>query len=144
MRLLLACVLLAAATLSGCADDDAPATTTTSSTPMGIVAQPEEVDIAVSAVGAFPVNPAFDPTDLQVPAGALVHVTFRNEDTVPTVGHNWVVEGIEGASSDVIEPGQETTFDFTAPTAAGEHAFYCSISGHRDAGMEGTLSVTIA
>jgi plastocyanin len=118
--------------------------TSSSSGTTGIAPQPDEVSITVAAVGIYPVNPAFDPATVQVPAGALVHVTFNNEDTNTLVAHNWVVEGIPGAASDNIGGGQTTTFDFTAPATAGEYAYYCSISDHRDRGMEGTLSVTVS
>lgn len=100
------------------------------------------VELSVAAVNAYPVNPAFDPSALSVPANALVQVTFANEDLVPVVQHNWVVDGIPGASSDTIGPGTETTFTFTAPATPGEFTFYCAVGDHRDRGMEGTLTVT--
>jgi plastocyanin len=100
-----------------------------------------ETTLAVSAVGAYPVNPAFDPATVSVAAGTLVHVTFTNEDVLP-IQHNWVVAGINGASSDTVGSGEQSTFDFTAPPVAGTFVFYCSIGDHRDRGMEGSLTVT--
>ncbi|HUR26329.1 MAG TPA: cupredoxin domain-containing protein [Candidatus Thermoplasmatota archaeon] len=102
----------------------------------------KETSISVSAVGTYPANPSFDPSSLSVPAGALVHVTFTNQDRLPVVQHNWVVEGIEGASSDTVGSGAQSAFDFTAPAGPGEFTFYCSIGDHRDRGMEGTLTVS--
>jgi plastocyanin len=158
-------LLLLALALAGCSDagdSDGETSTTgpsgtggpsgtsgTSGTPTcsgdpGIAPQPGAVAITVASVGLYPVNPAYDPADLQVPAGAVVTVTFNNEDPNPVVSHNWVVEGIAGAASDNIGSGETVTFDFTAPLQAGEYAFYCSIGDHRDRGMEGMLSVTVA
>lgn len=116
----------------------------TNSTTPGILPQPQEVDIEVAAVGAYPVNPAFDPESLTVPAGALVHVTFNNDETTPQVQHNWVVDGIPNATSSTIGPGASTSLDFTAPAQAGTFDYFCAIGDHRARGMEGTLSVTVS
>jgi plastocyanin len=102
-----------------------------------------ETTLEVSTSGVYPANPGFDPSTLSVPAGALVHVTFSNTDPASAVvQHNWVVDGIAGVSSDAIASGEQSSFDFTAPSEPGEFAFYCSIGDHRDRGMEGTLTVT--
>lgn len=151
MRLLWVLVPLTLA-LAGCGDGGGspppemePTPTTPPPTPpQGIAPMPDEVNITISAVGAYPVNPAFDPEDVVVPAGALVHATFRNRDTLPGMNHNWVVDGIEGAASATIASGADVTFSFTAPLEAGEHVAYCNIQGHREAGMEGTLSVVVS
>lgn len=39
------------------------------------------------------------------------------------------------------EPGEKGWVEFT-PTAAGTYTFYCTVDGHRVAGMEGTLVVS--
>lgn len=156
MRLLVAtlaaCFLLAGCSDGGGDDDgDAPmpsvsvsASSSVSGSPNPAVPPPREVDLTVSAVGAYPINPAFDPTTLQAPAGAVVHMTFRNQETVPGITHNWVIDGIPDASSGNIAPGQTSQWDFTAPLEPGEHEYYCSIGDHRQRGMEGTFTVTVA
>lgn len=103
---------------------------------------PREVDLSVAAVGAYPVNPSFDPSTASVPAGALVHVTFTNSDLVPLIDHNWVVEGVPDAGSPIVGPGESADFDFTAPATPGSFAYYCSLGDHRDRGMDGTLTVS--
>lgn len=150
MRGFAAGLVLALLLLAGCSDSDdagdAGPSSSGSSTGNGsgnaTAGSGKEVSLEVAATGAYPANPAFTPATLSVPAGALVHVTFTNEDVAPVVQHNWVVEGIADASSETVAPGEESVFDFTAPAEAGEFAFYCSIGDHRDRGMEGTLTVT--
>lgn len=80
------------------------------------------------------------------PSGALLYVStaatakagtlkiaMPNESGVP---HNIVIDG--KGESPVIEKG---TVDFSAKFAAGDFEYYCSVPGHREAGMEGKLTV---
>lgn len=60
-------------------------------------------------------------------------IVMPNESGVP---HNLVIDG--KGETPVIETGEA---DFSADYAAGEFAYYCSVPGHREAGMEGTLTV---
>ncbi|HRC62890.1 MAG: cupredoxin domain-containing protein [Dehalococcoidia bacterium] len=39
-----------------------------------------------------------------------------------------------------LDKGQSGSLEFT-PTEAGTYEFYCTVAGHRDAGMHGTLTV---
>jgi len=50
--------------------------------------------------------------------------------------HNIVIDG-EGEGK-VVPKGKS---DFGADFAAGDYQFYCSVPGHRQAGMEGKLTV---
>lgn len=151
-KLLVAAATIALLALAGCTDTDpAPdagnggssSNGSTSGNP-GIAPQPDEVSIAVAAVGTYPIDPALDPSDLAVPAGALVHVTFNNQEANGLSQHDWVVEGIDGASVASTAPGDSSAVDFTAPAEAGQFTYYCSIGDHRSRGMEGTLSVTVS
>lgn len=66
-------------------------------------------------------------------AGSL-RVESPNESGVP---HNIVIDGKgEGA---VVQNGGISRF--SASFTAGEYNFYCSVPGHKEAGMEGTLTV---
>lgn len=65
-------------------------------------------------------------------AGAL-KVVMPNESGVP---HNLVIDG--KGETPVIPNG---TVDFSADFTAGTFAYYCSVAGHREAGMEGELTV---
>jgi uncharacterized cupredoxin-like copper-binding protein len=80
----------------------------------------------------------FDPATLTVKKGSPVRVTLTNGTVLE---HDWVVDSLEGKKVDIhTDPKTNGTADFT-PTAAGTYQFYCSIPGHREAGMTGTLTV---
>lgn len=67
-----------------------------------------------------------------------VTFTLRNGGAIE---HDFVVEtpgGARVAEIPVIEPGQ--TLETTATLAAGTYTIYCSLPGHREAGMVATLS----
>jgi len=51
--------------------------------------------------------------------------------------HNLVIEG-DGRTADLAAGDSET---LTVDVEPGEYEIYCSITGHRDSGMEGTLTV---
>lgn len=79
----------------------------------------------------------FDPTEISVPAGATVRLTFTNESTLP---HNLTFEDpINAATETSVDPGQSETIEFTAPEA-GEYPYVCTLHP----GMEGTLIVEAA
>jgi uncharacterized cupredoxin-like copper-binding protein len=47
------------------------------------------------------------------------------------------IEGEAGPSETITEG----TTELMASLEAGEYIFFCAVSGHREAGMEGTLTV---
>ena len=84
------------------------------------------------------------------PSGALLYtfgsataspgtltMTSPNESSVP---HNIALEG-QGVDEvgEVVQDGGVS--EITADVANGEYVFYCSVPGHREGGMEGTLTV---
>ena len=84
-------------------------------------------------------------------SGALAYTTdsltaSAGENTIEfdnpaSVGHDVVIEDADGnevAKTDVITDDTATT---TANLDAGSYTFFCSVPGHREAGMEGTLTV---
>jgi len=79
---------------------------------------------------------AFDTTELEAKAGEVT-IDFKNPSAIP---HNVVIEenGKELAGFEPISEGEESE---TADLKAGTYTFYCSVPGHREAGMEGTLTV---
>ena len=93
---------------------------------------------AAAATGAVEVEAgdlSFEPEQLAARAGDI-EVSVVNVDSQ---AHNFVVE--EAGDTEVVhaEPGETTTGTISLET--GTYTFYCSIPGHREAGMEGTLEV---
>src|ERR1700736_3893105 len=81
----------------------------------------------------------FDPKDYTVGSGEIAFVV-KNQGTIE---HNLVLEVPGGKAVTqiaIIEPGQ--TRRVTASLPAGTYIFYCSLPGHRDAGMVATLRVS--
>ena len=80
----------------------------------------------------------FDPATVTVKSGTPVRLTIVNNGALE---HDWVVDNLDGKKLSVdAKPKTNATADFT-PTKAGSYEFYCSIPGHREAGMKGTLTV---
>jgi len=67
-----------------------------------------------------------------------VTVNFTNSSPVP---HDVAIEDSSGetiAETETLAEGSDST---TAELKPGEYTFYCSVPGHRQGGMEGTLTV---
>lgn len=77
----------------------------------------------------------FNPTSGTVAAGE-VEIVLTNG---PTVEHNVVIEELDDEV--VVEAAAGETASGTVELEAGSYTYYCNIPGHRQAGMEGTLTV---
>lgn len=79
---------------------------------------------------------AFEPSELSVAADEEFTIAFTNTGTIE---HDFTIDGFEDEK--VIGPigGDEATGTFELE--AGTYEFYCSVSGHKEAGMTGTLTV---
>jgi plastocyanin len=79
---------------------------------------------------------AFDKTVLNAKAGKVT-IDFDNPSPIE---HNVVIEedGKELAGFEPITEGEE---ELSAELKPGTYTFFCSVPGHREAGMEGTLKV---
>lgn len=133
-----ACIVIVAAlglvACGGGGDDTGTAPTETSAT-----------DTTASSGGGETVSFEADPsgklayTETEVTANAGdATIDFTNDSSVP---HDVVIEDADGnevARTEVITGSSETT---TATLESGTDTFYCSVPGHREAGMEGTLTV---
>jgi plastocyanin len=93
---------------------------------------PETVKVSSPADGSL----IFEPEALTAKAGT---VTIEYDNPSP-VDHSVAIE--EGsktlAESEIVT---EATTRATAELKPGEFVFYCTVPGHREAGMEGTLTV---
>jgi azurin len=108
----------------------------------------------------------FDKTALTVPTGAEVHLVFKNNATMTTLPHNWVLvkPGTEASvaaaglklgeqagyfdvrvkdalvHTPMAKPGESTEVTFTAPEP-GTYPYICTVPGHYML-MKGVLTVT--
>jgi plastocyanin len=79
---------------------------------------------------------AYSPEDFSLPADVATELTLENKGVVE---HDIVVEELDDLELVFANAGETVTE--TVTIAAGTYTFYCSIPGHRSAGMEGTLTV---
>ena len=137
--ILIAVVALAGFGLAACGGDDnedttaAATTTTETETATAGGGGASTVDIAAPADG----NLAFDQTDLTTKAGAVT-INFNNP---ASISHDVKVEDSSGAElggTELVAQGDATA---TVDLQPGSFTFFCSVPGHREAGMEGTLTV---
>ena len=79
---------------------------------------------------------AFEPETIEIPVNQEAVIEFRN---LGTVDHDLVIEEF-GVATGSMRIGSKKTVRFT-PTVTGAFALICSIPGHPEAGMTGTLIV---
>jgi uncharacterized cupredoxin-like copper-binding protein len=94
--------------------------------PQGQAAPPPEVDM---------VDINFQPKEITIPANTPVEVKLDNKGAIP---HNFNIDQLNVHSGDY-QPGQTGSVTINAPP--GDYQYYCSIPGHKEAGMVGTLRV---
>jgi len=80
-------------------------------------------------------NLYFHPERAQLPAG-IDEIELDGEGGV----HTLVIDGVDGFKLRVDGDGEHDALKVRL--APGRYTFFCDIPGHRDAGMEGTLTVT--
>ncbi len=93
---------------------------------------PEAEQIVAITMGPGKV---FKPSEVTIEAGSPATIVLENQDTIP---HTFVIDELDIHES--VDPGQLTTLTITPDP--GTYTFYCELPGHREAGMEGTLTVT--
>lgn len=138
LTLVLALLAFAGFGLAACGgDDEESAAETTTSETAGDSGGADgggggSVTIEADPDGAL----AFTETSATVPAGEVT-VEFDNP---ASLGHDVVVEDADGNElirTDVISADTATA---SGQLEAGDYTFYCSVSNHRESGMEGTLT----
>jgi manganese oxidase len=81
---------------------------------------------------------AISPPMIHAPTGEPLSFEVTNEGTAP---HTFAVDTGEGVQATAeIQPGEGATLEVAA-LQAGTYETFCTISGHRDAGMVGSLMV---
>jgi plastocyanin len=88
-------------------------------------------DLSITAIDI-----AFTATELQAPADTDVTLTLTNTGVAQ---HDLVIEGTDYGTP-LLNTGESASFTFNLP--AGEYTYYCTVPGHRAAGMVGKLIVS--
>ena len=113
----------------------------------------------VRGVSLTAVDMAFQPDALDVTAGMPVRLTMVNEGAldhdfsileipmetmgataVAMPGHEMGAMTVEPQLHMAVTMGMSNTIEFT-PTKPGTYEFFCTVPGHKEAGMRGTLVV---
>jgi plastocyanin len=149
-RVLLIGLLLVAVPIVGCVEDPGTGDDGTADDGTGGGEAPDDGGAddgggsdAVTEITVQASEWSLEPAGFTVPAGEEVTLTLENTGSNQ---HNWGVdldgdgETEDDVRTDTIPSGETTTVTFTVDET-GEYTFFCDVSGHRDAGMEGTLTV---
>jgi plastocyanin len=137
LALLLSLLALGALGLAACGGDDdttsAADTTATTETTAGGGGSGGTISVSADSSGQL----AYTETELSAPAGDDT-IEFDNP---ASIDHDVVIEDADGnevGRTDTVSGGS-TSADVTLEP--GTYTFFCSVDGHREAGMEGTLTV---
>lgn len=76
-------------------------------------------------------------TELTATAGSVA-ITLTNGGQIP---HTFVIDGRESDLKLEVSANGDTDSG-TVDLEAGDYTYYCDVPGHRDAGMEGSLTVS--
>jgi len=136
----LAIVALSAVGLAACGGSNDNSDTTAAATPPPATTAPagggggaSTVDISTPPGSDL----AFDQKDVSATAGNVT-IDFDNKQPLQ---HDVAVADSSGkvlGQTDLVSSG---TANATVDLQAGTYTFYCTVPGHREAGMEGTLTV---
>lgn len=77
----------------------------------------------------------FTKTEIRVKKGETVRLTYKNNQG----NHDWTIDEFN-AKTKVLAAGQQETIEFVADKT-GSFEYYCSVPGHRAAGLKGMLIV---
>jgi plastocyanin len=109
-----------------------PASTSTS-TPAPAPAASGALSLAANAEGQL----KFDKASLTAKAGT-VSINFTN---AAPLAHNVAIASSSGATLGSTPTFQGGSKALTVKLSAGTYKYFCTVPGHRQAGMEGTLTV---
>jgi plastocyanin len=97
--------------------------------------RPHPVAPGARAIDVDATSYEYGPPEIDIRAGEDVAIVLSADD----VEHDFVIDELDTHIS--AQPG-ETTEGGLRVDEPGRYTFYCSVSGHREAGMEGTLVVS--
>ena len=116
------CALVSVVGLTACGSDSSS----------GTYVEPTGPPVKTFQISAA--NFSYTPNKLTAPAGIL-QVDLKSTDGL----HDFVIQGVPGFQIEVTS-GNSTSGK--VKLKAGKYTFYCDLPGHRQKGMEGTLTVT--
>lgn len=138
---------LAAAALVACGDDEGTTTTQPETEATNGAAAGEGGGAAGGGAAGAGSTAQFeaDPggglaytSDTATARAGKVTIELDNSQAVP---HDVTIEAPSGEDVGKTEIITESSTSATVNLKPGEYTFYCSVPGHREAGMEGTLTV---
>jgi plastocyanin len=149
-RSLVLSLALAALALAGCGSSGGGSTSSSSSTPAAPATTPSTSSSSSSTSGggtaaksalSVEANPEgelkYNTTSLTAKAGN-VSIDFTNASSL---AHNVTIESSSGAQVGATPTFQGGSKKLSVNLKPGTYKFFCSVPGHRQAGMEGTLTV---
>ena len=149
IRMTLAAVV-AALVVAGCGGSSSSSSSNSSSTAAAAPAPASTSSSASAAPAAAPTGGpqtlhlaavpgklAFNTTSLSAKAGTVTLVMANPS----SLAHAVAIQG-QGIDKDGKVVGNGGTSTVTAKLKPGTYTFYCPVPGHRQAGMQGTLTVT--
>ena len=100
----------------------------------------EKADAAPAAPGARDIEVtatsfSFEPSDIEVDVGEDAAIVLTSKD----IPHDFTIDELD---LHVPTGARKTSEGGLHVTKAGTYTFYCTVPGHRSAGMEGTLVAT--
>ncbi len=102
----------------------------------GVTAADRTIDASATRIELTVRNTAYSQTELHVTAGRFVVLTLTNDDPI---FHDWMVAGLANVDA-AARPGQMQRIRFRIDQP-GSYPFACTVPGHAEAGMRGTLVV---
>ena len=138
-------VLALGVVLAACgSDDDDPALQSSGDTSTTVAAddghgdeghdESSEVANGARRVEVTAASLSFDPDEVTVEAGEDVAIVLTSDDML----HDFTIDELDAHVA--ADRGETKEGGFTADEP-GRYTYYCTVPGHRDAGMEGTLVV---
>jgi uncharacterized cupredoxin-like copper-binding protein len=128
-----AALLAAAVVIGGCgggSDDGGGSTAGTDRPP------DESSGGSTSSINVVGKEFSYDPTRLTLKAGEGSTIVLKNDGSIE---HDITVDE---ARFKLTVPGNDTSEKVLKVDKPGTYQFYCSVPGHKDAGMKGELTVT--
>jgi uncharacterized cupredoxin-like copper-binding protein/mono/diheme cytochrome c family protein len=108
-------------------------TTPATTTPATGTGAGSSIDEAANPSGQL----KFTSSSLSAKAGKVT-INFTNKSSVP---HNMTIQGTNGSVIGATPTFSGASRKLTVTLKPGKYTFYCSVPGHRQAGMQGTLTV---